>query len=304
MSTSSCDSVLVNRTNYSASSSSARLAWLKLVTEDNYEKAKMAGGASVADMFSGDFNSFSEKRRSYFQQESYEYTIDQARSDLQIGVPNEALEAWVECLKHQTNNLYCVVRDVTRTTVRLEIGFTGVGVNLTQCRVDGINVAVAADNFTGAGPFEGDAIVILYRDESKPITGYVMGMFGNGTLTVPFFVAPSIAAPHAIEKWEHNAGQANECRLRIEPKGYDRTIAIRTKYAVLSNFGGMWFELNFFVDGESIYYRKSDFEASVGQGQIVASFTRKLPAGKEMKLTAIANNNLAINRELSIEASG
>lgn len=102
-----CNPVLVQNIEYDTLDKSAKLAWLKMVNQSNFEDMKRkAGGKFVfGDLDLGfTWDEFNQKRQQLFTQESYSESEEVAVSRLRFTTPSEARERWLECVKALAND--------------------------------------------------------------------------------------------------------------------------------------------------------------------------------------------------------
>jgi hypothetical protein len=128
-----CDTVLLQRTSLSISQDSRFFgSWLTLVTEKNYDEAKhSASGTAFERFFTGDYADFSGKRREYLSQQSV--TIDQAdaRAEVRVELPQEAVPAWRDCVLRDASDFFYWLDAVGSHSATLGIAGNQEGVSAT-----------------------------------------------------------------------------------------------------------------------------------------------------------------------------
>ena len=80
------------------------LAYLRTVTEKNFERRKQDGsiGVTIPDTpftFDGSWSDFKEKRRQFFEQYEFNYSYTDASSYLKAGLDTNSVAAYTQCLK-------------------------------------------------------------------------------------------------------------------------------------------------------------------------------------------------------------
>jgi hypothetical protein len=98
---SQCDAVLLPQVTIQTATKQQRIAWLSLITRENYAAAHAGGGINIIlfDLPIGaSYDQFSEAREKYFKQEQLNYSLDEARSVLRQTLSPEQVTAWTKCI--------------------------------------------------------------------------------------------------------------------------------------------------------------------------------------------------------------
>jgi hypothetical protein len=144
----SCDSVLLQRNMDSlGTSKQTTAAWLKLVTETNYDTMQREARASIlAPFFQGSYRDFETKRRQYYEEIRYTSSEFEASQELRVALPSDAVAAWRDCMLHDATTLSAWIDDVSSDSVTLSVRWQpGLGLgSLSQVRVELIGAARGA----------------------------------------------------------------------------------------------------------------------------------------------------------------
>lgn len=121
---SECDNVLLTK-NISRARQSNQVfsAWLSLIDVSNYGKIKQDASADVPGYFSGDYQSFDEKRRRYLNQQASTFTSSNARETLSSSLPEQAIPAWRACVASHSSGLFAYPVRGTRKSVDVVVGW-------------------------------------------------------------------------------------------------------------------------------------------------------------------------------------
>jgi hypothetical protein len=101
-SSSQCDAVLLPQLEISNSTTQQKVAWLSIITRENYAATQAGGGIKLIlfDLPIGaSYDQFSEARERYYQQQQLKYSIDEARSLLRQTLSAAQIEGWVKCIQ-------------------------------------------------------------------------------------------------------------------------------------------------------------------------------------------------------------
>jgi hypothetical protein len=194
-----CEPALAVRDiKWSESSRQTRLAWLRIINEVNYEQFKQSAKASVPGYFDGDYRSFNEKRRSNFSKEKYQSDDFQAQQELAIVAPREAVAAWAECVKANSNDLFVYSRDVDARGATIAVNWRpppGLQqLTNVRFRVNGIK---RTHDITSARiiPVGENFFAVERLRLNEPIRGTISGMAGGrGVYSGPIYI-PAVMPP-------------------------------------------------------------------------------------------------------------
>ncbi|MBV7547295.1 hypothetical protein KW849_13450 [Pseudomonas sp. PDM26] len=106
-----CNAALEMQKTSEISNYESDLAYLNLVTEENYEKAKQNASASVVDVFSGSASNFKENRRKYFEKNKYNLSVRDSREIYRSYLNETQLDAWTKCMRKAEQPIVRYIRN-------------------------------------------------------------------------------------------------------------------------------------------------------------------------------------------------
>jgi len=200
---SSCDSVLLTRNTESVTASKRTLqAWLKLVTEDNYDTMKRKAVASLAGFFVGGYQDFATQRRHYYEESHYNSDEFEARQELRVALPSDAVGAWRDCVTRDTAGLVIWIDDVTADAATIGVrwkpsaglgALRDVSVDLTGAKA-GSRLANTTILNQGQTTF-----IVERRTRNMPVRGAINGTTGSPAVTFSEkFYVPSMPPPGGV----------------------------------------------------------------------------------------------------------
>lgn len=190
---SKCDAVLVPDITLIQSNLTVLASFLRIVDETNFQQYKQQYSASFPDYFSGDYQQFDEARRHYYQKESLNIELYEAKSVLQSVVSNEKVNAWLQCITSTNYGLFTYVNDVTEDGATLKVQWVPPAglAKLTKPKLALDQATAKPNNFDGAKEFVGSAEIILRRSAKGDwVRGTASGFAGDGgAYSARFFIA-------------------------------------------------------------------------------------------------------------------
>lgn len=302
---SECDNVLLTK-NISRARQSNQVfsAWLSLIDVSNYGKIKQDASADVPVYFSGDYQSFDEKRRRYLNQQASTFTSSNARETLSSSLPEQAIPAWRACVASHSSGLFAYPVRGTRKSVDVVVGWRHPPGLANPGKLE---VAVNGRTLDAAFPsnFEGEKTIAVPRD-GEEIVGNVNATVGGASYTAAFHV-PSYVAPKpprlcgsGSRRIEAKNGDGAAAQLLIPPSDCDRQIRVGgVAGAVYETPGDPWVKVSMDTgDGTAPAQAQNGVAAS---GITYASVTRELflRAGEERRITVKHENFRARAAETS-----
>jgi len=119
-----CKEILMARTVTSTKTKLySKLAWLNLVTSDNYEQMKKDYKALVPGYFDGSFSSFSQKRSQFYEEQNYQSETYESTEELTQYLPAEAIKAWRDC-QLEKSGLNVWLEDIDKKGAFLKVRWT------------------------------------------------------------------------------------------------------------------------------------------------------------------------------------
>lgn len=221
-----CDEVLVKDTIHLRESSQVSLAWLKTITQSNYEVAKKGGGGSYADLFKADYNEFDEKRNAIINRENFDLNSMQARQVLMYKTSSEAIAAWSKCVAEKTadGTLACWVEEMTADggtlNIRWKPSAAAPNLNHVVVNIDGGTDVYGKMEVT-FDSIQGKTILLLKRPPyNKEVRGTVTGKAGaGGDFASSFYFPP-------VPKNDVESNSNRPALFEIMAKNFNRSLNI------------------------------------------------------------------------------
>jgi hypothetical protein len=142
-----CDSVLLPQITIESSSISDNMAYLSLITEDNYQQAKAGGSLNVIieDLPIGaSYQQFDEKRQSYHSYSTMQHDRLEARAHFRQSLTSAQLDSWTKCMTGDVAGVRIIIRDDDNKGAAAEVHYVGTPgskatfrVTLTGGRING-----------------------------------------------------------------------------------------------------------------------------------------------------------------------
>jgi hypothetical protein len=151
------------------------------VNEQNYDTMKRIADASLADLFTGSYEDFTTKRVHRFESERYESSISDARQELRVALPDDAVKAWRDCVLRDSSDLFVWIDNIDASGATLGVGWKpsrGLGaLQAVEVDLDG----GTADQLTvGKTIPPGEATFIIRRgSQNAAVRGIINGRAGN-----------------------------------------------------------------------------------------------------------------------------
>ena len=141
-----CSDVLVSQ-NTSAINTykDAASAWLSLIDQDNYEKAKMDASAKYKVIFKGNFENFKEKRQELYKLDWSSVNTTEARKEITSSFSSEQIMAWSNCMSGKKTELYLADHDSNNSYTTVAVIWTA-GNGIGPLRKTMVNVIGAAED--------------------------------------------------------------------------------------------------------------------------------------------------------------
>lgn len=231
-----CDAVLVKNTTSLTENSQVRLAWLKSINQSSYESAKQDAGASFLDMFSGDYNSFNDKRNQLLSQESFSLSQMESRQLLLYKVPDTAIAAWRACITEKMNEgslaSWVERMDADGGTLMIRWKLSPAAPTLRNVKIS----LVGGTDLNGKtilflDSIQGEKIVLIKRPPTnKEVRGTVEGKAGaGGDFASSFFFPPvpqddmpgNHGIPTLVEIMAKNFNRSLNVEVGVLPYGAD-----------------------------------------------------------------------------------
>lgn len=139
-----CSDVLVSQ-NTSAINTykDSASAWLSLINQENYEKAKMSASAKYKVVFKGNFDDFKEKREELFKLDWSNHSESEARKEVTSSFSNEQIRAWSQCMSGKKTELYLTDHSSNNLYITLAVTWVagnGIG-SLRNVKIDIVGAA-------------------------------------------------------------------------------------------------------------------------------------------------------------------
>lgn len=182
-SSSQCDAVLLPDLTFTSFTRQQKLAWLMLVTEENYSQAKASGGIQVileGVPLGASYGQFDEARRAFFKKEQLQYSMEEARAVMRQTLTPAQIAGWVECIRNKATGVRVLITNDTPKQAVATAFFTGVPgttlkfeIKVSGGTIDG-NTSVRQQFALGSG---GNKPFILTRKD--PTTDLYVIAYGN-----------------------------------------------------------------------------------------------------------------------------
>lgn len=216
-----CDTVLLQKTsNITRFRHQSHLSWLLLITKENYDEIKKSASAELIDYFSGSYDSFRKKREQYLKKANYSKTTDEAREEVRVNLPEDAVPAWRDCVLSNSHGLFTWTDHIDEEGAILGIGWNPPpGLD----KLKDVQVVLVGGNCVELT----NDLKVLYRGthtfnisrsgNKKDIRGSISGVtkrfifFTTGTYSEPIYI-PYPSKPKIVKKhkrWTLNGFGAN-----------------------------------------------------------------------------------------------
>lgn len=121
-----CDSVLLQQAAAVKEDQSLLMAYLNLVSSENYENVKKNASALVPGYFDGSYSSFNAKRSKLYTDQRYSLSIENSRDEFKSYLTPDQVSGWIEC-KRQSNVQQLIVyyKDVDAIGATLVVQWNG-----------------------------------------------------------------------------------------------------------------------------------------------------------------------------------
>ncbi len=127
---SQCDAALMPTQTILGSRQDVRLATLSIIDRQAFSRMKSGGGSGFDIIVGGaplrayqNYDKFSEARTHEFTAKSFNYQRHQANSYVQIGLGNNAAQAYIKCLQLFKNGVFVWFQDVSEDTVTIYVEY-------------------------------------------------------------------------------------------------------------------------------------------------------------------------------------
>jgi hypothetical protein len=193
-----CKDVLVANLSYDQMDSTYQLAWMSLITKDNFEEAKKSAGGNISYegvSLGGTYDEFNQNRKKLFEEKRYSESSTQAISKIRVEVPEGAREDYVRCVESVAKANFGLFVWVSREDPY------GADVKVEWHPTDGKPASISEQTLIGGKVPDlptgnwlprqlklqpgGSTVALIQRDDGKQIRGSVK----IGGLSEEFFVA-------------------------------------------------------------------------------------------------------------------
>ncbi|MDX1998442.1 MAG: discoidin domain-containing protein [Thermoanaerobaculia bacterium] len=119
-----CDAALLPQISIESSTTEVKIAWLSLVTEDNYEQAKAGGGLNIileGLPIGASYQQFSEKRREFLSRQELQFEKAEARARFSQSLSPAQLEAWTTCMTSDKPGVRILLKTQSDREVAAEV---------------------------------------------------------------------------------------------------------------------------------------------------------------------------------------
>lgn len=197
-----CDAILVNQISWENTSESQFRSWLQMIDERSYSVSQQkAGGSAYGGMFSGNYESFKDKRSSYLRNESRIEDIRLAREAFKSSLMPEQVSAWLTCTSGKLE-FAVTYENVDTNGATIVLNWPGGSMagpmRDLSSSFDGVQVA---PDIASLGSFDGRRSFIVKRSApNSAIRGTVSGKAGVGptSLTANVYV-PSMPITNTVD---------------------------------------------------------------------------------------------------------
>jgi hypothetical protein len=199
---SQCDSVLIPDVVVIQKNLTILAAFLRIIEQSNYDQYKQQYSAIFPEYFSGDYNSFNESKKQFYEKVKLDFQYQEAVSVLQTVVSTDKVAAWLQCMANNSFGLFSFLHDADERGATLTVKWSPpAGLDaLRNCSIvlDGGNI-VTPNSFVANDNFEGTAELLLMRSTSgERISGVVAGIAGtNGSYQRAFYL-PATPKPYTM----------------------------------------------------------------------------------------------------------
>lgn len=236
-----CNNVLMQKTvHLLGTQARSKLAWMKLVNSDNYEMAKNQAAADVPGYFSGDYDSFKEKRDKLLTKEAYSLDEFEASQELRIGLPKGSVSAWRDCVIANSSGLFSWVEDIDKDAATVGLAWQPAPGLTTLDKVDPDLIGAKKDSkiFSLKNLPKGEKYFIVQRDKKNGvIRGAISGIAGvDGNYSTKIYIPPIVEVkPPPVRSLTIGActgkGGVNGVRFWGPPSEYCNGIPAWNKYS-------------------------------------------------------------------------
>ncbi|MFV3372477.1 hypothetical protein ACNFH5_30275 [Pseudomonas sp. NY15435] len=154
------------------------MAFLNLVTEENYNQAKQGGSVKYGSMFGADYSSFNESRRKFFNENRYNLSVKDSREVYRSYLSDAQIAAWSDCKRAAAQPIVRYQRTGDEVT-GVEIEWSPHEPLGTLFLDEKVMIFNAVDQPTLKELNGKRGFTLRHADPSKPIAGSINGHTGE-----------------------------------------------------------------------------------------------------------------------------